>query len=442
MSELERARDHYLARHASFARGLSEPGWLRALREEALARFAERGLPTTRLEEWRYTNPAPLAAEDFEPAGREHARVEREALEEIAFPVFACSLFVFVNGRFEPELSVAEDAAGGVRVESLARLRAGAPERLEPWLGRLVDTKEHPFAALNTAFLEDGALVTIPSGVDLAPPIHLVFVSTGEDAPTLASPRVLVVAEPGSHGVVVQDHVSIGAGRRFTNAVTEVHVGAGARVDLALLQREGEAALHVSNLQARVDRDARFASHTLTLGGRLVRNDLGVVLAEENADATLNGLFLGTGDGVLDNHTLVDHAVPHGTSRELYKGILAGRTRGVFRGRVVVRPDAQKTDASQSNPNLLLGPGAEIDTKPQLEIHADDVKCSHGSAIGRLDLDALFYLRSRGLEESRARDLLTQGFAAEVLEAMEQPALAAAVRELLTLRLRAAGEAA
>jgi Fe-S cluster assembly protein SufD len=440
VSELERARDHYLAHQERFAAGLAEAGWLRALRAEATAHFAASGLPSTRLEAWRYTNVAPIAAGAFEPAGREHASIEREAVEAIAFPVFACSLFVFVNGHFEPSLSVSEGETGGVRVESLARLRVEAPERLEPHLGRLVDTKAHAFAALNTAFFEDGALVTIPKGVELSQPIHLVFVSTGEEHATLASPRVLIVAEPGSRGVVIQDHVCVGAGQRFTNAVTEAHVGANARLDLILLQRKNERALHVANLQARLERDARFASHTLTLGGRLVRNDLGVLLADEGADATLNGLFLGTRDEVLDNHTLVDHAVPHGTSRELYKGMLGGRSRGVFRGRVIVRPDAQHTDARQSNANLLLAAGAEIDTKPQLEIHANDVKCSHGSTIGRLDPDALFYLRSRGLGEARARDLLTQGFAAEVLDATEQPALAAAVRELMMKRLHAAGD--
>ncbi len=440
MSALDRARDHYLAHQRRFAEGLEEPSWLRSLREEAVGHFAEQGLPSTRLEEWRYTNVAPIAEGDFEPAGREHAELTRETLEGIAFPVFACSLFVFVNGHFEPDLSVAEGEIGGVRVESLARLRREAPERLEGRLGRLVDTKQHPFAALNTALFQDGALVTIPRGVSLDQPIHLVFVSTGERHASLASPRVLIVAEPGSRGVVIQDQVCIGAGQRFTNAVTEVHAGANARVDLALLQRKNERSLHVANVQARLERDARFASHTVTLGGRLVRNDLGAVLAEEGAEAVLNGLFLGTGAELIDNHTLVDHAVPHGSSAELYKGILGGRSKGVFRGRVIVRPDAQKTDARQSNANLLLAPGAEVDTKPQLEIHANDVKCSHGSTIGRLDPDALFYLRSRGLDEGRARDLLTQGFAAEVLDAMEQPALAEAVRELILERLHAAAD--
>jgi Fe-S cluster assembly protein SufD len=209
-----------------------------------------------------------------------------------------------------------------------------------------------------------------------------------------------------------------------------------------LLQREGAGTFHVANASARQARDSRLATHTLSLGGTLVRNDLAVELGAEGAEATLHGLFVGTGRQVLDNHTLVDHARPHGTSRELYKGILGGGARGVFRGRILVREGAQKTDARQSNANVLLGDGAEIDTKPQLEIRADDVRCSHGSSIGALDEDALFYLRSRGLDLATARDVLTQGFAAEILRGLPVAGLGDCVAELLLGRLRGAGEAA
>ena len=243
-------------------------------------------------------------------------------------------------------------------------------------------------------------------------------------APTAAQPRVFIEAGRGSRGVVVQDHVSLSAAPAFTNAVSELHVGVEAELDWVLLQRESDATFHVSLAVALLERDAKLATHTVTLGGRFVRNDLAVTLAGEGAEATLNGLFLGRGERLVDNHSFVDHAVPHGTSRELYKGVLADRSRGVFRGRVLVRPDAQKTDARQSNPNLLLSEDAEIDSKPQLEIFADDVKCSHGSAIGRSDENALFYLRSRGIDEAAARALLVRGFAAEVLAALPEPALA------------------
>jgi Fe-S cluster assembly protein SufD len=212
-------------------------------------------------------------------------------------------------------------------------------------------------------------------------------------------------------------------GAHFTNAISEVEVGANAHVELTLVQRENDDTFHASNTAVRLARDARFTSRVITLGGRLTRNDLAVLLAGEGAECALDGLYLGTGERVVDNHSLVDHAVPHGTSRQIYKGVLAGSSQGVFRGRVIVRPGAQKTNASQSNPNLLLADGAEIDSKPQLEIYADDVKCSHGTAIGRLDENALFYLRSRGLDEREARALLTQGFAAQVLNALPSEAL-------------------
>jgi Fe-S cluster assembly protein SufD len=234
---------------------------------------------------------------------------------------------------------------------------------------------------------------------------------------------------------VVQDHVSLGAAPAFTNAVTELHVGPGAQLEYVLLQREGDAAFHVSSCAALLERDARLATHAVTLGGRLVRNDLCVTLAGEGAEAVLNGLFLGSGERLVDNHSLVDHAVPRGTSRQLYKGVLADRSRGVFRGRVLVRPGAQHTDARQSNPNLLLSEGAEIDSKPQLEIFADDVKCSHGSAIGQSDENALFYLRARGLDEGAARALLVRGFAAEVLGALPEPALAEALGDAFAVLL-------
>jgi Fe-S cluster assembly protein SufD len=334
---------------------------------------------------------------------------------------------VFVDGRLEPGLS--SPLSGGLRVDGLA---AGAA----PGLGALADGKQHPLAALNTALFPDAACVSVPAGAALSQPIHLVFVSTGDGAPRASFPRVFVEVGPGSRALVIQDHVTLGAGPRFTDVVAEVSVGENASLELVLLQRESEASWQISNLQAELARDARFAARTLTLGGALVRNDLGVRLAGAGAECDLDGLFLGAGSRLVDNHTLVDHAVPHCTSRELYKGILGGRSRGVFRGRVIVRPDAQKSDAQQHNANVLLSNEAEIDTKPQLEIWADDVRCSHGASIGRLDEDALFYLRSRGLAESAARDLLTRGFAAEVLRRVGSAPLAEALGDLLLEGLR------
>jgi Fe-S cluster assembly protein SufD len=444
VKELERARDGWVARCERLAGELAEvePEFLRRLRREATQRFAEHGFPSPRLEDWRYTNVAALASRPFEPVPAARGAVGRADVERTAFPVFACSLFVFVNGRHAPELSTPVRDRLGLRVESLARLRRETPGVLEGRIGAHVDLAAHPFAALATALLDDGAVVTIPDGVRTSEPIHLVFASLTNGAAPLVLPRVLVSAGRSSRATLVLDHVSLGDGPCFTNAVCEAECSPDSELHLVLVQREGAGTFHVANASARQDRDSRFSSHTLSLGGSLVRNDLAVALDAEGAEATLQGLFVGTGEQVLDNHTLVDHARPHGTSRELYKGILGGSARGVFRGRIVVREGAQKTDARQSNANVLLGDGAEIDTKPQLEIRADDVKCSHGSSIGALDEEALFYLRSRGIAEPHARDVLTRGFAAEILQALPVAGLGECVADLVLERLHRRLEAA
>ena len=442
MTAQDAAREHWLARHAAWApRRAGEPAWLAALRREALDAFAAGGLPHPRLEEWRYTNVAPIARVAFEPAAGD-AAVSREALESASFPVYACSFAAFVDGRHRPELSAPRALAGEVRVQGMAELLARDPERLAGRLGALVDAKLHPFAALATAFLDDGAALLLPRGVELAQPVHVVFAASGARADRAQHPRVLVAAEPGSRAQLIVDHVGLAPARGLTNAVIEVDVGRGASLDLVIVQREPDESLHVSNLAARLDRDARLAVHTLTLGGALVRNDASFLLAGEGAACRIHGLFAGSGHQLLDHHSLVDHALPRCESRQLTKGILGGSARGVFRGRVIVRPGAQRSDAEQLNPNLLLSAGAEVDSKPQLEIHADDVKCRHGSSIGRLDEDALFYLRARGIDLREARELLTRGFAAELLDALPVAALGNALAGLLGERLSGAAPGA
>jgi Fe-S cluster assembly protein SufD len=414
----ERWRD--LAAEAGAKLGASDAPGVAALRRAGLEAFAAAGLPTTRLEEWRYTSLTELAAHDWRLADGGKSAATRDVVEALASPVFACGLLVFANGRLVPGLSALRSPE--VEVTSLAEARRG---RTPAKLGALVDAKQHPLAALATALLDDGAWIRLPAGAKLRQPLHLVFLSEAGGAPLAVQPRVIVEAGRGSQAVIVQDHISLGGGPAFTNAVTELHVGPGARLEHVLLQRESAAVFHASNTAAQIERDGRLGAHVVTLGGRLVRNDLAVTLAGEGAEARLSGLFLCTGERLVDNHTFVDHAVPHGTSRQLYKGVLAGSSRGVFRGRVRVRPGAQRTDARQSNPNLLLSDLAEIDGKPQLEIHADDVKCSHGSAIGRVD------------DAAAARALLVRGFAAEVLAALPEPALADALGDAFGALLEA-----
>jgi Fe-S cluster assembly protein SufD len=422
---------------ASIAR---EPAWLQRLRGEARESFESLGLPTSRLEDWRYTARAlrPLAELPLAPGPGPGPAPARRTLEELASPLFACSEFAFVDDRFASELSTPRGLSGDLPVRSLRAVLDDDPRALQGVLGSLARTKEDAFSALNTASFADGALVHVERGRDLPRPLHLVFV-TSEASERSSHPRIAVRAEPGSRATLIVDFVSAGDGRRFTNALLEVDLAANAELDLVVLQRECDAAFHVSRTFVRQQRDSRLRSHVVTLGGRCVRNDLEVVLAEEGAEAVMNGLFVGLGEQHLDNHTWVDHAVPHCTSRELYKGVLADRARGVFRGRVLVRPGAQRTAAEQSNPNLLIGDRAEIDTKPQLEIYADDVRCSHGSTIGQLDRDALFYLRARGIGLDAARQMMIQGFAAEITDALPAPALGERVRELFLQRLTGTG---
>ncbi len=403
---LKEARDRFLA----LAEHLPSTGELARLREAGRSAFSEQGLPSTRLEEWRYTSVLPLAEHRWTLA-RPGDAPRRSAVEAVATPLFACSLEVFVDGLHVPDLDGAQ--AGG-EIISLAGASAPLP------LGSLADAKVHPFVALNGALVQDGAGLRLRSG----PPrsVHLVFAEGAQEA--VSHPRVAILAEAGSRATVIVDHVSLGEATHFSNAVIELLVEEEASLDLVLLQRTNFRSFHVGHLAARIERAAQLRTHTITLGGGWVRNDASLLLAGEGAECSLHGLYLGLGEQLIDNHTCVDHAVPHGRSDELYKGVLGDRARGVFRGLVQVRPDAQKTDARQSNPNLLLGDGAEIDTKPQLEIHADDVKCSHGAAIGRLDPEALFYLRSRGIGKEDAHALLVRGFAAEILQALPEPALA------------------
>ena len=294
-----------------------------------------------------------------------------------------------------------------------------APQAIEPHLGRYVALADRPLAALNTALFEDGAVVMIRPGAVVEEAVQLVFLS-GSQPGTASYPRVLVVAGENSQVRLVETFAPAGneAGRCFTNAVTEIVALEGAVVDHYRLQRESESAFHLGLTHLQVGRSASASSHVVSVGGEIARHDAVAVLAGQGADCTLNGLYLGRGRQLLDNHTEIDHAMPNGTSHELYKGILDGRAKGVFNGRIKVRPDAQKTDAKQTNKTLLLSDEAQVNTKPQLEIFANDVKCTHGATVGQLNPDALFYLRARGIGEADARSLLIRAFAMDVLSRM------------------------
>ncbi len=414
--------------------GGGEADAMPALRRAAFARFAELGLPTPDLEEWRYTSLAALAQTEFEPA-RGDAEVAKDALARWTLSAAGSIELVFVDGRYRPELSSPGRGGDGIFVGSLGAALAQSPQQVGSELARHADFRKDALTALNTAFIEDGALIRLPAGAAVTSPIHLLFIASGADRPTLSQPRNLIVAGPGSEAAVVETYAAAGGGLYFTNAVTEISLGAGARVEHFKLQQESGRAFHVALTQVTHGKDSRFTSHAVAVGAALARNEVRALFAAEGGDCTLNGLYMGAGTQHLDNRTFIDHKSSRCTSREIYKGVLDGESRGVFGGRILVREDAQKTDARQINRNLLLSEGATADTKPQLEIFADDVKCAHGAAVGELEEDALFYLRSRGLSRAAARSLLTFAFASEIVDLIPLAPLRARVRDLVTSRL-------
>ena len=409
------------------------------LRHAARARYLALGLPPSNAEAWKYTPLAAWVKVPFEaPTAFELPAALRAALAEVG----EGSALVFVNGRFSADLSRLDPQGEGVFAGGLNDAIRRGDEAVRDHLGRHASYQEHLFAALNTALVEDGALVVLGPGAVASGPIHLIYLSTTSGAPTASQARTLVVAEEGSRAAVVESFIGLG-GACLTNAVTEVVVGRGARIDHLAIVREGDDAFHVGLVQGTVSADAHFASTVLTLSGARVRRELSVLLAEQGASTRLNGLYLGAGDQHVDNHTFVDHAVPGCKSCENYRGIVGGHATAVFDGRVLVRREAQKSDASLTNKNLLLSDDATIDAKPMLEIFADDVKASHGEAVGRLDPDSLFYLRSRGIGEEESRELLTQAFARDVLEGLEIPSFVEPLDRLVASALaRVGGEEA
>jgi Fe-S cluster assembly protein SufD len=423
-----RQLENYLESFAEFrerAAGRDLP-WLRSLRENALARFCEAGFPTTRDEDWRFTNIAAIADTPFR-LSHQPTRLSPRDLEPWWMDAAACQL-VFVNGCFSAELSPIANLPAGVHVSSLAKQMTDHPKEIEQQLGAYLNVQRDAFCALNTAFAEDGAYIRLGRGSVLELPVHLLFVSVGDGAPLMTHPRNLIVAEEGSEAAIIEDYVSLGGERgvaALSNTATELVAHDNATISHYLIEREDTRAFNVSTLRIQQGRSANVASHSLLLGGALVRNNVHPVLAGEGGECLINGLFIGGGRQHLDNYMYVEHAKPHCGSRQFYNGILDGHAHGVFHGRIIVHKDAQKTDAKQTNRNLLLSDDAQIDTKPQLEIYADDVKCTHGATIGQIEEDALFYLRSRGIDEPSARKLLLLAFASECLDRMkEQPARA------------------
>ena len=406
------------------------PDWLLSLRHSAAARFAEVGFPTRRNEEWRFTNIAPIADTPFTLADKAESEMSLETLAGYTYEGMGGTQLVFVNGHFQAELS-SRDFPAGVTVSTLSAAMEASPQLVEAHIGRYAKFTTQAFVALNTAALEDGAFVHLDANAVIEEPIHLMFLSTPHGGPTVSHPRALIIAETNSQATIVESYSGTADAVYFTNAVTEVVASENAVIDHYKVQRESVKAYHVATMQLQLARSTNFSSHSVGLGGLLVRNDANAYLGGEGIECTLNGVYLGNDRQLIDNHTEIDHAMPHCNSHEIYKGILDGHSRGVFNGKIFVREDAQKTDAKQTNQTLLLSPTAQIDTKPQLEIFADDVKCTHGATIGQLSDEALFYLRARGISKDNARALLTYAFASDIVSRIKVDAIRAQLDRVL-----------
>jgi len=433
--------NHYLKEYDTAARTRSaEPDWLAQTRDHAIGQFVSLGFPTTRDEEWRFTSVAPIATTTFRRVrGVLPTPLGADAAVPFGFssPGALTAQLVFVNGWYAPDLSSRGSLPDDVRIESLATTLRDRADDVEPYLAHGAPFERHAFTALNTAFLEDGAFIRIPAHTHLEAPIHVLFLSTADGGAdwTMSHPRVVVVLGEESRASLIESYAGPDGQRYLTNSVTEMTLAPHAVLDHYRLQHESVDAYHVGTTHVRASRNANVTSHSISVGGSLVRNDVVALLDGEGVECTLNGLYVANAQRHVDNHTTIDHAKPHCGSREVYKGILADRARGVFNGKIIVRADAQKTDAKQTNRALLLSEDAQINTKPQLEIFANDVRCTHGAAVGQLDDEAVFYLRSRGLGVREARHILVHAFAGDVLNRMPLDTVRARVERVLLRQL-------
>lgn len=414
------------------------PEWLAKLRARAIDSYHDQGLPNTKHEDWRYTSLRRLLEQDFQLAEPVTALLADD-LDEVMLDDLDAWRLVFVNGHFHPELSRLDGLADGVKLDGLSRMVAATGCGIDARLGALSDVGRNAFVALNTAQLADGACIMLPGGQTAAKPIELLHVSVGMDEPRVAQPRHLIMLGPNAQATVIERFVSLndaqGDSTYFNNAVVEIDLAEGASLVHQRVQNESLAAYHLSSLFIRQAKDSRYAGTQVAVGGTWARTDLEVAFEGEGAEAELNGLFLAGDQQLSDCHLNILHQTPHCASNSTYRGVLHGKGRGVFDGRIEVARDAQQTDAHLNNANLLLSRDAEVDTKPQLEILADDVKCSHGTTVGQIEPEKLFYLRSRGIPADEARLMLCLGFAEQVLDGFGEGALHRNVSELLARQL-------
>src|SRR5215203_3131432 len=411
VTELVKSENNYQAAFRNVRESSPTAPWLELVRASAIERFEQLGLPSVKEEDWKYTNLGTLAKESLEPAQNSPSITD---VSRFAYPETAGAHLVVVNGFLRDELSDTADLGGIVATDLLSAVAdARYSKMIRKYLARNAGYHNNGATALNTAFLQSGVFVCIPKNVKVNKPLQLTFVADGENSSNF--PRVLVVAEENSSATLIENFVSNGESRYFTNAVVEVVVKDGAQLEHYRLQRESSNAFHLSTTSTELGRASRYDTTSINLGAQLSRHDISVVMDHEGAETSVDGLYMVGVDQQTDTHSVIDHKQPHCNSHQLYKGILDGNGRAVFNGKIFVREGAQKTDAMQTNKNLLLSDKARVDTKPQLEIYADDVKCAHGAAVGQIDPEELFYLETRGIGPELGRSLLTYGFAEEVI---------------------------
>jgi Fe-S cluster assembly protein SufD len=427
-----------IVKQFNHAEAAVQPKWLAPLRKAGIASFAEQGFPTLQDEDWRFTNVAPIAKLPFHLAGEIAVNgTETAALEESVFARLPGHRLVFVNGFFSAKLSSIKPVAAGVRIENLSTALSKDSGFIEKHLGKYAHTADNTFAALNQAFFADGAFIFVPAGVEMAELVQIIYISSAKQSGETILPRNLVIAEANSKLTVVESYISTGNVAYFTNAVTEILAGDNANVEHVKLQDEAAEAFHIATIAGEFGLASNVTVHSFALGAKLSRTNIRTRLAGEGLECILNGLYLTRGEQLADHHMIVEHAQPHCASHEYFNGILDDKSKGVFHGRIYVHPIAQKTDAKQTNKNLLLSDDATADTKPQLEIYADDVKCTHGATIGQLNDESIFYLRSRGLGTETARRMLIHAFAGEIIERIKCEPAREVIDKLVWDRLEA-----
>lgn len=433
MNKIIDIKDWYISNFGEFEKRLNggKENPIHQKRKEALSNFSKLEFPTIKDEEWKYTSIAPLLKHNFVPS-YEKKNVTMDFIKSLLFDEMEHSLIVFINGRYSDEHSDLLNLPNGVVVGSIADEIKKKNHILLKHFGKYADHQNHIFTALSTAYTEDGAFIYVPAGKIVEEPIHIIFITDSDSEKILTQPRNLFVAEKNSQVTIIEHYVGNEDEIYFTNAVTEIVAEENAVVDHIKLQEESKKAFHIARMEVDQEKSSNFSSHLISTGADLTRNEFNAKFNDAGGECTLNGLYMIDGTQLFDAHTLMDHAKPHCNSHEHYKGILDDKSRGVFNGKIIVRPDAQKTNAFQENNSILLSDEALVNTKPQLEIFADDVKCSHGATIGQMDEDAKFYLKSRGIGEEASKGILLHAFASDVITTIKIESIRNYIEKIIT----------